>query len=435
MAGFVSDPRAAIRRLNLIGIAAIAVLVGGIGGWAATSHIAGAVIARGSLVVESSVKKVQHPTGGIVGALLVEEGSSVNAGDVLIRLDDTVPRATLNIVRSELDTQLLRKARLTAERDGAAAVVLPEVLGSRAGDESIVRALAAEEKLFEARRNTLSGQRSQFAEQVEQLKQQIGGLDAQQKAKAEELARIAKELAGVQALYDKNLTTTERLTALERNRASLEGERGQIVAAIAAARGKVSEIELQILQLDKSFRTDVLNDLGDAEAKVSELTERQTAAEDQLRRIEIRAPQNGIVHGLAVHTVGGVVGAGDTLMMIVPRADALVVDAMVAPEDVDQVSVGSPVTVRIMAGNRRTTPVIGGKVTRVAPDLLRNPDDKGASYLVRAAFDKNAMAELGDFRIVAGMPAEVFIATGERTPLQYLLQPLGEQIAHTFRER
>jgi HlyD family secretion protein len=435
MSRFASDPRAAIRRLNIVGIATIAVLVGGIGGWAATSRIAGAVIAHGTLVVESSVKKVQHPTGGIVGALMVEEGSPVEAGDVLVRLDDTVPRATLNIVRAELDTQLLREARLVAERDGATAVALPAELTSRAGEDAVVRALAGEQKLFDARRNTLNGQRAQFAEQVDQLNEQISGLIAQKKAKEDELALIAKELEGVTILFEKKLTTTERLTALQRNRASLEGEHGQIVASVAAARGKISEIELQTLQLDKSFRTDVLNDLRDAEGKVAELKERQTAAEDQLSRIDIRAPQSGTVHGLAVHTVGGVIGAGDTIMMIVPRADAIVIDAMVAPQDVDQIRVGSPVTVRILAGNQRTTPVVAASVTRVAPDLLRNPDNNGASYLVRAAFGKEALAGLGDFHVVAGMPAEVFIATGDRTPLQYLFKPLGEQIARTFRER
>jgi HlyD family secretion protein len=435
MTKFNSDPRPSIRRLNVIGVATVLILIGGIGGWAATSKLAGAVIANGSLVVESNVKKVQHPTGGTISALMVEEGSAVEAGDVLVKLDDTAPRATLNIVRSELDTQLLRQARLVAERDDAPAVFLPQSLAPRQMDPSVASAFASEQKLFESRRNSLNGQRAQLAEQIDQLKEQIDGLTAQRAAKESELELIAKELEGVAALFEKQLTTRERINALERNRASLEGDRGQMIAQIAAARGKISETEIQILQLDKTFRTEVLNDLRDAEAKIDAARERETAAEDQLRRIEIRAPQSGTVHGLAFHTVGGVIGAGETIMMIVPNADSLVVDAMVAPQDVDQVTVGSEVTVRLLAGNTRTTPVLQAKVVRVAPDLLRNPDTNNGSYLVRAAFDKGALAALGNFHAVAGMPAELFFATGERTPLQYLLKPLGEQIAHTFRER
>jgi HlyD family secretion protein len=435
MTKFNSDPRPSIRRLNIAGVAAVLVLVGGIGGWAATSKLAGAVIASGSVVVESNVKKVQHPTGGTISALLVEEGSSVQGGDVVIRLDDTAPRATLNIVRSELDTQLLRQARLMAERDDAAAVSLPSGLASRRTEPSVASAFASEQKLFESRRNTLNGQRAQLAEQTEQLKEQIEGLSAQRAAKESELVLIDKELEGVAALFEKQLTTRERINALERTRASLEGDRGQMVAQIAAARGKISETEIQILQLDKAFRTEVLNELRDAEAKIDAARERETAAEDQLRRIEIRAPQTGTVHGLAFHTVGGVIGAGETIMMIVPNADSLVVDAMVAPQDVDQVLVGSEVTVRLLAGNQRTTPVLKAHVVRVAPDLLRNPETNNGSYLVRAAFEKGALAGLGDFHVVAGMPAELYFATGERTPLQYLLKPLGEQMARTFRER
>ncbi|MEO8669350.1 MAG: HlyD family type I secretion periplasmic adaptor subunit [Bauldia sp.] len=435
MAAFHSDPRPAIRRLNIVAMATIAVLIGAIGGWAATSNLAGAVIARGTLVVESSVKRVQHPTGGTIGEILVEEGRSVAAGDVLIRLDETMPRANLNIVRAEFDTQLIRQARLMAERDDATDIVVPPSLAARAEEPEIATAFASEQKLFQSRRATVAGQHAQLAEQVDQLKEQIGGLEAQRTAKESELRLLAQEFAGVEALFAKQLTTRERMTALERSRASIEGERGQIVAEIAAARGKISETELQSLQIDKAFRTEALNDLRDAETRIAAASERTTAAEDQLRRIDIRAPQAGTVHGLAVHTVGGVIGPGETIMMIVPSADSLVIDAMVAPQDVDQITVGAEASVRIMSGNTRVTPVVKARIVRVSPDLLQNPETKNPGYLVRAAFDKGALGELGDLHVLAGMPVELFVATGERTPLGYLLRPLGEQIAHTFRER
>jgi HlyD family secretion protein len=429
-----ADPRQVIRRLNLAGFATLALFVGGIGGWAATSEISGAVIAPGTLVVESSVRKVQHPTGGIVGTLLVEEGSAVEAGQVLLTLDDTLPRTTLGVVEADLGTQLAREARLIAERDGTPDLVPPAPLGGRTTEASLARALAGEQKLFEARRATLVGQRDQLREQVAQLNEQVAGLQAQRAAKDSQIQLTDDELVGVAALYQQRLTSTDRLTTLQRNKASLEGERGQLVAAIAGARGKISETELQILQLDKDFQTGVLNDLRDAEAKISGLRERQIAAEDQLRRIEIRSPSAGTVHELAVHTIGGIIGPGDTIMLIVPRADKLVVDAKVAPNDVDQVGLGAKVSVRILAGNRRTVPVRSATVTRVSPDLVQDNANTRPYYLVRMALTEESTSP-GDLVLLAGMPVEAFVETDKRSPLSYLVEPLREQIARTFRER
>lgn len=430
-----SEARRAIRRLNLAGFAAILLLVAGVGGWAATTELSGAVIAPGSLVVESNIKKVQHPTGGVVGALNVSEGSAVDAGDVLIVLDDTVPRATLGVVRAELDSQMLRAARLTAERDGAETVAFPEALAARKDEEEVAAAFAGEVRLFDARRTTLVGQRAQFREQVAQLAEQINGFEAQLRATEAEIALIDKELVGVNDLLDRKLVSLTKQTELERGKASLDGERGQLVASIAGARGRISEIELQILQLDKDFRTDVLNELRASEASISELEERETAAADQLRRIDIRAPQAGVVHELAVHTVGGVISAGETLMLIVPRADKLVVDAQVSPPDVDQVVIGSTVDIQIESGNRRVTPVVQGEVLRVSPDLKREQNTGRAYYVVRIVLSDSAHEKLGGLTLIPGMQAAVYVRTDKRTPLEYLLKPIEEQIARTFRER
>jgi HlyD family secretion protein len=434
-----NDPMLAIRHLNRVGLALIVLLFFGFGGWAATSELAGAVIARGTVVVESNVKKVQHPTGGVVGQILVNDGDAVEAGQVLIRLDDTMTRSTLGIVQSQLDEAMARQARLLAERDGADSLVFPSELTARVGEKSVAAAIAGEQKLFEARRTARNGQRAQLRERVAQSNEEIRGLTAQQNSKTQEVGFISQELTGVNQLYDKNLVSLSRLNTLQRDKARLEGEQGQYVAEIARARGKISETELQILQLDQDFRTDVLKDLRETEGKIAELKERVVAAKDQLQRVDIRAPQAGFVNQLSVHTVGGVITNGETIMQIVPRADALVVEAKVAPPDIDQVSVGAKGIVRIMAGDQRTIPDLNGVLTLVSADLTRDPgpgtQDNQPYYLVRVSLPADEVKRLGDVKLVPGMPAEVFLQTYARTPLQYLLKPLREQIARTFRER
>jgi HlyD family secretion protein len=435
------DPRRTIRKLNLIGLATTVLLIGGVGGWATTAQLAGAVIAPGTIVVESNVKKVQHPIGGIVGEILVKEGSEVEAGHIVLRLDDTVTKATLGVVRSQLDELMAREARLLAERDDAAAITFPPQLMGAREDASAATAMAGEEKLLESRRTARTGQRAQLRERVAQLNEEIRGLSAQLAAKESELDLIGKELTGVADLYRKNLVSISRYTQLQRDQTRLQGELGQFIAEIARARGKISETELQIIQLDQDFRTEVLKDLREAQGKIAELKERVTAAEDQLKRIDLRSPQAGTVHQLAVHTVGGVISNGETLMQIVPRADELVVEAKVAPSDIDQVAVGAKAVVRIMAGNQRTQPEIMGLLTRASADLTRehqqpnSPQPPQAYYTVRIALPTDEVERLKDLRLVPGMPAEAFIQTHDRTPLEYLLKPLHEQIARTFRER
>ena len=433
------DPRRAIRQLNLIGLAVTVFLIGGVGGWAATTHLAGAVIAPGTVVVKSSVKKVQHPTGGVVGEILVKEGSEVEEGQIVLRLDDTVTKATLGVVRSQLDELMAREGRLLAERDEAKTIEFPAQLMNRRNDASVAVAIAGEQGLFESRRTARTGQRSQLRERIAQTNEEIRGLAAQQAAKETELELIGKELVGVTDLYQKNLVSISRFTQLQRDQTRLHGERGKLISEIARARGKISETELQIIQLEQDFRTEVLKDQRDAQGKIAELKERVTAAEDQLKRVDLRAPRSGIVHQLAVHTVGGVISNAETIMLIVPHADELVVEAKIAPSDVDQVAPGTKAVVRIMAGNQRTTPEIAGVLTRVSADLSRDQQAGNQPaipyYTVRISLPAEEVARLKDIRLVPGMPAEVFIQTHDRTPLQYLFKPLEEQLARTFRER
>src|SRR5215210_8196329 len=377
------DPRRSIRRGLVAGIALVVLLAGGVGGWAATTEFAGAVIAPGNLVVETNVKKVQHPTGGVVGELRVRDGDEVKAGDVVVRLDDTVTRANLAIVVKSLDELSARQAREEAERDGANAPSFPADLLARRSDAEVARLIAGEQKLFETRRSARQGQKAQLKERVGQLQEQISGLTDQIAAKKREIVLIGEELKGVRELWQKNLIPIQRVTALERDAARLEGERGSLVSSIAQIKGKITETELQILQIDQELRTEVGKDLAEIRGKLAELVEKRVAAEDQLKRVELRAPQDGVVHQLAIHTIGGVITPnGEPLMLIVPKADALTVEAKIAPQDIDQVRIGHRAVLRFSAFNQRTTPELTGEVSLVSADITQ--DQKTGNSFYRA---------------------------------------------------
>ncbi|WP_238283037.1 HlyD family type I secretion periplasmic adaptor subunit, partial [Methylobacterium goesingense] len=327
-----------IRRHLALGLGLGVLLVVGVGGWATLTQISGAVIAPGQLVVESDVKKVQHPTGGVVGELLVREGARVRAGDVLIRLDETQVRANLDIVLKAMDELAARRARDEAERDGAEQITFPpELLARRDADPGVAHLIDGETRLFTARLAAREGQKAQLRERVLQLREEIKGLTEQVAAKAREVGFITGELEGVRGLYAKNLVPLARVNALERDAARLDGERGQLVAATASARGKIAETELQILQIDGDMRTETGKDLAEIRGKWSEYREKRVAAEDQLKRVEMRSPQAGVVHQMTVHTVGGLVTPAEPAMLIVPEADQLAVEVKIQPQDIDNV--------------------------------------------------------------------------------------------------
>jgi HlyD family secretion protein len=429
------DARPSIRRHIAVGLAAFVLMAGGIGGWASTTEIAGALIAPSSVVVESNAKKVQHPTGGIVGEIATTSGSNVAAGDVLLRLDETMTRANLQIVSKTLDEMAARRARLRAERDGASELSWPAEFEGRRHERNIVELIADEERLFELRKTTRLGQKRQLRERIAQLNEESVGIVAQQAAKSQEIVLIQRELTGVSQLWEKNLIPISRLTALEREATRLDGERAQLIAAAAQGRGKVSEIELQITQIDRELASEVGRELREIDGKANEYTERKVAAEDQLRRTDIRAPISGTVHEMNVHTVGGVISAGEQLMLIVPAADRLTVEARVAPQDIDQVRVGQIASLRFSAFSQRTTPEINGTVSRVSADVTTEQRTGITYYTARIAIEPAEVSRLGDVKLVPGMPVEAFIKTGDRTVGSYLTKPLYDQVARAFRER
>lgn len=418
------------------GFLTIIVLLGGLSVWAATTEIAGAVIAHGTVEVESNVKKVQHPTGGVVEKIFVQEGDEVKAGQPLIRLDDTVTRANLQVISHQLDELAMRAARLAAERDGTANLIVPDDLKARLDDDKIARTVNGERSLFESRRETKLQQEAQLRERIAQFEKEAGGLEAQIEAKSTEIDLIAKELEGLKELEKKKLVTTSRMVALRREAARLGGERGQLVAAAAKAKGMIAEVELKILGLDQQFKTDVVNELRQIESKQAELEERRVAAEDQLKRIEIRAPRDGKVLQLAAHTVGGVLNPGEPIMYIVPKDDRLIVEARISPREIDQVHRDQAAVVRFTSFNQRTTPSLDGTVSGISADLSRDQVTGENFFLVRISLSEEELQQLGRKRtIVPGMPADVHIRTQERTALSYLVKPLQDQLEKAFRER
>jgi HlyD family secretion protein len=427
--------RSSIRLHLIVGLTVVLVLAGGLGGWASTAQISGALIAPGAIVVESNVKKVQHPTGGVVGEVLAHDGDLVKAGDVVVRLDDTVTKASLAIVTKNLDGLLARGARLEAEQRGLDKIEFPKALLDRAADPDVKNVMASESKLFEVRTTGRTGQKAQLRERITQLNEEIAGLAAQEKAKDQEIALVEKELVGVSSLYDQHLVQMSRLTTLQRDAARLNGERAQFVAARAQAKGKITETELQIIQVDKDLVSDVSKDLRETNDKIGEFVERKVTAEDQLRRTDIRAPQDGMVLQSTVHTVGGVITAGDAIMMIVPQSDDLQVEAKVNPQDIDKLQIGQKTLLRLSAFNQRTTPELNGLVTRVSPDVTTEQRTGQSYYTIRVSMPPEEIARLGDVKLIPGMPVEAFVQTGDRTMMSYLVKPLSDQLMRAFREK
>lgn len=411
----------------------IACMFTGVGGWAASANISGAVIAMGSFVVERNAKKIQHSHGGIVADIAVKVGDRVEAGSLLLRLDPTQIKAELGVIRSQIVELTARSARLHAEIDGAAEIVWPH--GFLTSTTEAATAAAGERRLFVGSRKVKTSQKEQLRLKLKQIDQEIVGLTSQRNAKAKELEIAGKEVRGLrQLLADKNTTAT-RVNALERDLHRLEGEHGSLIAQIARAQAQINEVELQVLGIDESVTATSLRDLLVAKAKLDELAERDSAARDKMSRIEIRAPQSGKVHELAVHTVGGVITAAEQLMLIVPDDERLTIQARLQPSDIDQVKIGRAARLRLTAFNQQQTPEIDGTVMDIAADITTDPKTGAGYYAIRVEMDPNQAKEIvGGLRFVPGMPVEVFFSTGERTVLSYLAKPFTDQMKRAFRE-
>lgn len=424
-----------VKRYVFVGFLTLFLLIGGLGGWAATTNLAGAVLAPGVVVVASNVKKIQHPTGGVVGNIFVKNGDHVKAGDVLVRLDETVTRAQLQVITKQMDELVGRQARLQAERDDADQVVFPDGLLQRSSEPAVVQILSGEKSLFESRTSARKAQKDQLGERIDALKEEVSGLTSQAEAKARELDLIGKELAGLETLEAQRLVPTSKMMAIRREGARLEGEKAQLQAAAGSTRGKIAETELQRLGIDVEAKSEIVKELRETEGKLVELTERRTAAEDQLRRVDLKSPVDGIVFQMTVFTVGGVINPAEPLMQIVPAGDRLVVEARIAPQDIDQARSHEEASIRFPAFNQRTTPTVNGRVLGISADITHDPQNNISYFTARIEIPDGELEKLMGQKLSPGMPADVQIATTARTALSYMMKPMEDAFSKAFRER
>ena len=424
-------------RRNLLAALLVMTVMGAIGTfWSMAAPLDGAVVTSGTVVVEGYVKKVQHATGGIVGDIRVAEGAKVTAGDLLLRLDETTTRANLGILMNDLTAQRARLARLRASRDGVKDPVFPaDLLETAEANPTIRDVLAGEARLCRFALTARDEQKLGLGERIKQLRQEIRGLEEQAKSLAAQHKIAQIELDDLIPLARSGAVPRPRVTALEREVQRHQGMLGETLAKVAQSQAKIAETELQIVQGDHDFMTEVMKEMRETETKVTDLSERKLAVDDQLRRLDIRAPITGTVHQLAVHTIGGVVSPSEILMMIVPSADRLIVEVRISPADIDQVTVGQETRVRFSAFNRRTTDEVKGAVTRVAADLTNEPQRNLSYYTAGVSVPQEELDRMNGLKLLPGMPAEVFIKTGERTLASYLIKPLADQMEKAFRER
>jgi HlyD family type I secretion membrane fusion protein len=424
-----------LRPLVLAGFAIIAVAFGAFGGWAALAPLAGGVVASGSVIVDSNRKKLQHPDGGVVKEILARNGEHVHAGQALVLLDRTVAESTLGVIQVGLEAARAQEARLTAERNKQSDVVFPPDLLSQSGSPRTADILATQRHTFHARRSSHDGQVSILNERIAQLNEQIAGLEAQQLAAGRQLSLIQDELGAKRQLLAKGLVELPKVLALEREAARLEGEQGELASNIAKARQTIGETRLQIIQVDNEAREKTESELRDVQSRIFDLQERLTAARHVLDNVAVRAPEDGVVVDLSVHTPGGVIKPGETMLEIVPDRDRLVIEVHVRPLDIPQLMVGQEAEIRFPAFRRRVTPNIFGKLAYVSADSLRDERTGEPYYLARIEAPNAQVARLGDQHLQPGLPAEVLIKTAERTALEYLTQPLLDCLTKAWRER
>ena len=433
MTAFSTDR--SLRRFQAVGYLSIFAIVGVVGTWSVTTHLNGAVIAPATIIAESNTKRVQSKDGGIVRKILIRDGDRVTAGRDLIILDDTETKAELGILEALLIEELAKRSRLEAQRDETATLSFPGDLEARRADPAVGKVLMGQEKLHAARLAALRGKVDQLNQQIGQVAEQIEGITAQIDSKERQIALIKSELTDLRGLKAKGLTPNSRVLAMDREQARLEGERGELIGSRAAAKSKSGEISMQILQVREEVLSQTLLDLREAEGRVAELSERRLASRARLDRMVIKAPITGSIYQLMVHTEGGVITPAEPLMMIVPEADELVLQAQVLPQNIEQVTEGQMAHVRFPAFNSRTTPELTAEVFSVSADTSRMSADTAPFYDVRLRIPRDQLALLGSAQLKPGMPAEAFIQTGARTPLSYLIKPLMDQIEHAWRER
>jgi len=423
-----------LRSTQIFGFASFVVMLAAFGAWTGLAELNGAVIAPATIMAESYSKRVQHREGGNVLRILVSDGEVVQAGQDLVLLDPTETKAELGIIDAQLLEMLVKKSRLEAQRDGIAELTLPQVIKARLTEPSLIEIVAGQTRLLKSIEDTATSKKSQLNEQIGQLNDQISGLESQLDAGRRQLELIKKETDGLRKLQTQGLVAASKVMAMDREMARLEGEQGQLQASIGSAQAKIGETKLQIIQVDEEIRNQALNELRDADSKIAEFQGRRISSQARLAHTTIKAPITGTIYQLSIHTEGGVVAPGETIMMIVPQGDDLVLQAQVTPNDISHIHVGQSAHVKFNSFNARVTPDVFAEVTQVAADTTRADAQSPPFYAIKLTISAKELEKLGVNKLKPGMSAEAFIETESRSPFSYLVKPLVDQFSHAMRE-
>ena len=417
----------------LVGFLALVLLVAGVGIWSVRTEIAGAIISSGTIVVENNRQIVQHAEGGVVGRIAARDGDLVEAGALLVRLDDTLLRSELLVAELQLIELRARRARLEAERDDASDVTFPENLSAMAS-VAAAQQIAGQVKLFEARRSSLEKEKSLIAERIKQTHNQIEGADAQLSALAIQERLVSEELNGQESLLEKGLVQMQRVSSLRREAARLAGEIGKLKANVAQFRGEIAALEIELLKLETTRREAAITKLRDIQFRELELAERWRSLSERLARLDIRAPVRGIVYGSTIFGQNAVVQPAEPLMYIVPQDQPLIVSARVDAIHIDQVHVGQPASLLFTAFNQRITPEVAGRVIAVSADVFQDEITGLTYYKVDVMPLEDELFQLENRELLPGMPVEAHLRTEDRTPLSYLTKPLTDYFGRALRE-
>ncbi|WP_077731535.1 HlyD family type I secretion periplasmic adaptor subunit [Methylocaldum sp. 14B] len=424
------------RRFRRLGFLVVFAIFGGLGTWAALAPLSSAALAPGVITVENYRKTVQHLEGGIIKTIRVRDGDSVEKDQVLATLDDTQPRAQLEVLRGQYYIAAAREARLIAQRDGLNEVRYPPDLLAHADDPRIDDAIRIQNHTFTVRKTAHDGEISLYRRQIEQLRAKLKGLQAQITSRDRLVKSFRHELEDFEALLKEGYTERQKVRELERNLAQSEGQRGELASELAATELQISETELKILQLEKELQREVAKELGEVQAALFELREKIQSLESTVARTVVKAPEPGMVLGLSVHTLGGVIQPGGKILDIVPQDERLVVEARLSPQDIDRIQLGQMAEVRFTAFKSRDTPKIEGKLMVVSADRLVDEQTQTSYYLARVEITPEGLQDLARQKLdlVPGMPAEVLINTGERTLFEYLTDPFVNTVTRSFIE-
>lgn len=410
-------------------------LVVGMGGWGATAKLAGAVISTGQLRVENQRQVVQHPDGGVVGKIHVQDGDVVSEGDVLIELDGKALASELAVLESQLFEIIARRGRLVAEQTNKEQVVFDAELLDVAKVRPEVQSLIdGQMNMFRARIESMTNEMAVLQEQRAQLKDQIAGSDGQAAALTHQAELIEQELVGQRQLLKQGLAQAARVLSLEREAARLAGERGQMLAQTAQLKGRIAEVEIEMLRLHSKRREEAITEQRELGFRELELKEQRIALREKLSRLDIRAPRPGVIYGMTVHALKSVIRAAEPIVYVVPNDTSLIVDIQLDPIHIDEVLPGQDTTLRFSAFSSRTTPELDGRITRISADAFLEERTGRSFYRAEAVLADGEIEKLKGQKLVAGMPVEVFIQTGERTPLNYLMKPLTDYFNKALRE-